>query len=275
MIQFWTNGTKEATVGVLIRNNRLDRGAGDWTQSIFMRNEEVDRKRAGREMYYRDVVITGNLIRNSHAHGITVGETTRLSITQNTLLQASDSPRVEHVTVPAISVSPLSEEVEVERNVGARMPKPSTGWAMSDNLIIQRNFPRAKNYYGSLFTDALATGQVSLHQLQFLPRVAAESLGSPLTRFNPRPNQTVLFVVSRQLTGGITGRHELSLGGAYGPNGQEELTGADVTWYFPDGGRAFGRAIEREFPKGENRVEVSARLASGIEVRSMRTIISE
>ena len=43
MIQFWTNGTDAPTSDVTIRGNLLNSGHGFWTQSIFMRNEEVDR----------------------------------------------------------------------------------------------------------------------------------------------------------------------------------------------------------------------------------------
>ena len=48
MIQFWTSGTDSPSTNIVIRGNVLDSGAGDWTQSIFMRNEVV-RSRPGRK----------------------------------------------------------------------------------------------------------------------------------------------------------------------------------------------------------------------------------
>ena len=60
---------------VIIRGNTLDVGDGDETQSIFMRNDMVDRGFAGEEMFYRNLLIEENVILNNHAHGITVGET--------------------------------------------------------------------------------------------------------------------------------------------------------------------------------------------------------
>ena len=88
MIQFWTNGSDRPTRDVVIRGNTLDIGDGDWTQSIFMRNEEVDNGRAGYEMYYRDITIEDNVIVNGHRHGISVGETDGLVIRGNSVLHA-------------------------------------------------------------------------------------------------------------------------------------------------------------------------------------------
>jgi len=86
MIQFFTTGTKEPSVDVVIRGNVLDIGSGSWTQSIFMRNEVVDLGQASfASMAYRNVTIEDNTIVNGHQWGIYVGETIGLSINQNTL----------------------------------------------------------------------------------------------------------------------------------------------------------------------------------------------
>ena len=47
LIQFWTNKTDRPSTQVTIRGNVLHAGGGAATQSIFMRNEEVDNGRAG------------------------------------------------------------------------------------------------------------------------------------------------------------------------------------------------------------------------------------
>ena len=99
MIQFWTSGTTRPSTNIVIRGNVLNSGRGTWTQSIFIRNEMVDTGRAGDEMFYRDVTIEDNVIYNAHAHGITVGETHRLTIKNNTVLhnRASGDDKLVHV----------------------------------------------------------------------------------------------------------------------------------------------------------------------------------
>lgn len=213
MIQFWTNKTTAPSVGITIRDNILDRGAGSWTQSIFMRNEEVDNKRAGREMFYRDVTITGNVIRNSHLHGITVGETAGLVIANNTLIQAEASPRPLHVTVPGINVTLASENVRIENNIAPRFTENAgkskgfveiggtirDGWAIANNLRVQRNFPRAKDFYTNIFVDALAEGAVPLQKLQRLPSEVSPGhgdVGAPQSHFDPKPAAATVIILS-------------------------------------------------------------------------------
>ena len=91
MIQFWTAGTKSPSKNITIRGNLFDSGIGAYTQTIFMRNELVDQKKAGAEMYYRDVLIEQNVIINAHLHGISLGETDGLTIRNNTLIHNTSS----------------------------------------------------------------------------------------------------------------------------------------------------------------------------------------
>lgn len=145
MIQFWTNGTSNPSVNIVIRNNRLDAGAGWYTQSIFMRNEEVDRSRAGDEMFYRDVLIEGNRIRNAHLHGITTGETHGLVIRDNDLAylaQANPEGKKKGVYIPQIRVSPVSTGVVITGNSADRIELASRnvktwpqGWTVKDNRV--------------------------------------------------------------------------------------------------------------------------------------------
>ncbi|GHE88623.1 hypothetical protein GCM10016455_05950 [Aliiroseovarius zhejiangensis] len=168
MIQFWTNGTNVPSERVTIRDNILDIGMGGWQQSIFIRNEEVDNGRAGREMFYRDFVIQDNYIRNCHLHGITTGEFLGLTIHGNILI-SEQSPNMDYeanayhfdkynarsmMRVPTIRVNPASENVVVTGNAFYGAPeyhdrKPERifdtqtdmgavaldGWTIADNVI--------------------------------------------------------------------------------------------------------------------------------------------
>jgi PKD repeat protein len=159
-IQFWTNGTKRPSTDIVIRNNLLDIGEGDYTQSIFMRNEEVDLGRAGSEMFYRNVLIEQNTIYNDHLHGISVGEAAGVVIRNNSVLHANG--RTEDLTgsvsIPIISVATASTGVTISNNLtsvvsgglqgGVTVPP---GWTITNNLLVQDQIASAPNHYSTLF----------------------------------------------------------------------------------------------------------------------------
>jgi hypothetical protein len=120
MIQFWTTGAKSPTTNILIENNTLDAETGSWTQSIFMRNELADQGEGGLEIWYQNVVIRGNVIRNAHRHGITVGETLGLTIADNQMLwqrEAIQPAQDRDLQLPAISVNERARDVTISGNV--------------------------------------------------------------------------------------------------------------------------------------------------------------
>jgi hypothetical protein len=275
MIQFWTNGTKSPSARVVIRDNILDVAGGNTTQTIFIRNEEVDKGRAGREMLYKDFTITGNLIRNNHVHGITMGEVDGLVITNNTLLQATTPPRHMHVTVPAINVKPTATNVTITNNVSPRLPVPSPDWTMSNNIRIQRNFPRDKDFYGSVFVNALAPGAVPLAELQLLPDLSGQQppIGSALSRFDDRPAEPRLILSSRPASPGPGALQNLDIKAAYGPSGKIDLTGAMAIWDLGGGETKPGLSISHRFAaSGLVSARVVVTLAGGRRIEGARTI---
>lgn len=165
MIQFWTNGTTAPSRAITIRNNVLNSGNGLFTQSIFMRNELVDSGRAGEEMFYRDVTIEGNVIINAHLHGISLGETAGLSITNNSLLRNARSEGKQKnpgLWTPQIRVAPNSTQVTIARNVTSQISgyAQQPDWQVSDNLLIQDRSPGQSGYYDQIF-QAARTGDPS------------------------------------------------------------------------------------------------------------------
>ncbi|MFN4157371.1 MAG: nitrous oxide reductase family maturation protein NosD [Gemmobacter sp.] len=156
MIQFWTNKTTAPSRDIVIRGNLLNSGRGAYTQSIFMRNEEVDRGRAGPEMFYRNVLIEGNFVLNAHLHGITVGETQGLVIRGNTLVRNPASEGKKHnpsLWTPMIRVSPGAERVVIERNVVAKIAgyEGQAGWRVTDNLLVQDRSRAEAAHYSRVF----------------------------------------------------------------------------------------------------------------------------
>lgn len=158
MIQFWTTQTTRISRDIVIRGNILNSGAGYFTQSIFMRNELADTGRAGREMYYRNILIEDNVIINAHLHGITVGETIDLTIRNNTLAQNIGSitgwPRPDdHIWLPTIRVAEDAVGVRIEDNLAWRVigHTGQTGWRVARNLRIQNRSLMDPAHYTQIF----------------------------------------------------------------------------------------------------------------------------
>lgn len=278
MIQFWTNKTKSPSTDVAIRDNYIDIGDGPWTQSIFMRNEEVDNGRAGQEMFYRNITITGNFIRNSHLHGITVGETQGLVIANNTLIQAAESPRVMHVTVPGINIKPTSQNVRIENNIAPRYPEIQAGWTFQNNIKVQRNFPRAPDFYNLFFVDALAPGSAPAASFQVLPGAAAarNGAGSELNRFDERPRTPRLVIATAALAAGRGGEQKLEVTGAYGPSGKLDLSGASTVWKLDQDVVKTGLSVTHRFAKpGMQRAIVTVTLKNGAKIEGGRWLMTE
>ena len=201
MIQFWTNNTSAPSRGITIRNNVLLAGEGDATQSIFMRNDLVDRGKAGREMFYRDVLIEGNVIVNGHLHGISVGETDGLTIRNNTVLRgerfaAAGDRRDRSVTIPQINVNEAATRVTVTGNLAGGLPPGRPGWTVQGNMLVQNVSPTRPGYYHTVFVDAILGDPRVLDSFAYRPGGPADAagIGSPLlapggdrARYRPRP----------------------------------------------------------------------------------------
>ncbi|WP_425102231.1 hypothetical protein [Tropicibacter sp. S64] len=160
MIQFWTMRTKRPTERVVIRRNLLNSGHGPWSQTIFFGNEEVDQKRAGREMFYRDVLIEENVIINAHIHGVRMTHAIGVTIRNNTLIRNRLSVGREKkpgLYVPTIWVNKRCENIEVLRNVAAEVPgaRREGGWDVRDNALIQDRRRGVANHYDALFVNAI------------------------------------------------------------------------------------------------------------------------
>ena len=100
-----------------------------------MRNDVVDKGLAGKEMFYRNVLIEDNRIFNHLTHGITVGETDGLIVRGNSLEAAPldmNNPTTQWfvakwgaqagISVPKINMSPASTGVVLAGNTFAGAP---------------------------------------------------------------------------------------------------------------------------------------------------------
>jgi PKD domain/Right handed beta helix region/Concanavalin A-like lectin/glucanases superfamily len=240
MIQFHTLGTTAASANIKIIDNFLNVGSGSWTQSIFMRNEAVDSGTAGASLFYNNVVIANNVIRNSHVNAIYVGETNNLKIDNNTLLQSKTVADGGTVSAPSITVANRSTTVIVTDNVTPRidpdLASNHAGWLVKNNLIVQRDDASAANFIGKLYSDALDGSNVTIGDLQAVDGsiVNAQHVGSTL---KPLLSATQLggYIVEAEVAGTGHTRHVLDASHVYNALGSIDTRGATATWNFGDG----------------------------------------
>ena len=189
MIQFWTTGTTTPSRDIAIRDNVLNSGKGAYTQSIFIRNELVDQGKAGPEMFYQNVKITGNVIINAHLHGITVGETDGLTIANNTLVQnpASKGPEDNPmVFIPQIRVVATAINVNILRNVAYKMdPTPlRSGWIISKNYAVQNRTRAEGGFYDFIFVNPESGDPSDLTSFAYRPDGPLFGAGSGASRLD-------------------------------------------------------------------------------------------
>lgn len=186
MIQFWTNRTSSPSRNITIRNNVLNSGQGHFTQSIFMRNDMVDRGLAGDEMFYRDLTIENNVIINAHLHGITVGETDNLVIRNNTVVRNARSEgkrKNRALWTPQIRVAETSTDVTIKSNITSKITGQGQqrDWRVEDNLFVQDHSRQQAGFYGLVFgADAVRDPtQPSAFVLKAGSAPARQKVGAP------------------------------------------------------------------------------------------------
>jgi parallel beta-helix repeat protein len=252
MIQFWTSGTTRPSTDIVIRDNILDIGKGEYTQSIFMRNELVDLGQAGQEMYYQNVVIEGNTIVNGHLHGIVVGETAGLTISNNSVLHsdgASTDGADSSVEIPRISVAETSTNVTITQNATSSINgyTDQADWNVSQNAFVQDQDQNAAGWYGDVFVTSTLNTSEGASAIRVIE-------GSLLTQMQAgAPSQLVAakaasldaaFHTTTETAGGNTVQFDAS----YSTGVQSK--GTLYTWDFGDGTTGSGLKVSHTYTDG-------------------------
>jgi hypothetical protein len=279
MIQFWTSNTTEASSNIKIVDNFLNVGDGNKTQSIFMRNELVDHGLAGASMYYQNVVIANNVIRNSQTNAIDIGETNNLKIDNNTVLQAKTAMEGGSVSVPAISVVGASKNVIITDNVTPRLVlgdwADQPGWQVKNNYIAQRDDAKADNFIGKLFSDALDTTNVSIADLQALDGGTLKALNVGATLKPSLPGGALSgYIIDNEVAGTGHTKHTLDVSRIYDAAGAVNTKGALVKWDFGDGTSGSGLVGTHAYSApGSYNAVATVTLANGKTVTVDKTIV--
>ncbi|MDO9640847.1 MAG: right-handed parallel beta-helix repeat-containing protein [Pseudotabrizicola sp.] len=276
MIQFWTTKTERPNRDITIRNNVLNSGLGGYTQSIFMRNEEVDTGRAGAEMYYRNITIEGNVIINAHMHGITVGETDGLIIRNNSVLHnARSDGRRQNVSLwtPQVRVAGTSRNVRIENNVLHKISghERQSDWTVRNNAEVQDRFANQPNHYNALFMAPINGDPRDIGSFRHLPggALAGSGLGAALldnasTAVLPELDLSGLGPAVRTLPDpDRPNRFTFDIAEGSAKTGLD-LTGTRAVWDFGDGSHAEGITVSHTFDKpGLFNVALTLTLADG------------
>lgn len=202
---------------IVIRDNVLDMGSGDWAQSIFMGNGKIVQP-------YQNVLIENNTIYNGHTHGISVSGTDGLTISNNTVL-AVPGALTGGVSIPKISVAGGSTNVTIDQNVVSQISGYSgqSDWNVTDNALVQTH------QYDSVFTYFATGAQDGYNQFGVIPGSIIDILnaGSDLAQQFPLSYDAW---VGTATTGGTT----QPSGGTTQPGGGTTQPGGGTTQ--PDSG---------------------------------------
>ncbi|WP_372836929.1 right-handed parallel beta-helix repeat-containing protein [Puniceibacterium confluentis] len=269
MIQFWTNGTDLPSTDITIRGNRLDIGAGTATQTIFMRNDLVDRGLAGPEMFYRDILIEENVIVNAHAHGITVGETDGLIIRSNSVLHADGANadgRDASVEIPKINVAATSANVTLANNATAAITGWSgqAGWSVADNALVQDQNRAGAGFYGDVFLSSTLSPTEGVHDFRALEGSLLDQLdaGAAITRTLPSTAEASAEFQVVNVAGNAALYH---FDASFSTADMGALpAGTQYLWDFDKGVHGTGAVVEHTFEAGGSyTVELTIGLPDG------------
>lgn len=139
-----------ASSNIVIRDNVLDIGAGDYTQGIWAGHDKANTGNSSH--WHKNVLIENNVLYNAHANGIGFHLSDGLTIRDNTVL-AVDVGISGGIAIPKILVSGGSKNVTIQNNVSEAIVGPAgqSDWKVSNNAYVQNKNPSAPGYYGDEF----------------------------------------------------------------------------------------------------------------------------
>jgi parallel beta-helix repeat protein len=251
MIQMWSDGTTQPTTDVAIRGNVFKLNDAEWgSQSLFLQNRAVDRDGAGDEMFYRNFVITDNVIVNGHKHGIKLGSIDGVHIANNTILRGAVSDGDGILQTPLIDIEPGSRNVTVVRNVMSELRghEGQSDWTVADNVLVQDRDQRQANHYSDMFINPSLGTRSDLPNLQTLPgsEIAALGAGAAMLAYQDTPETLTALIHGTRDAGDWT---SFTFDASYsaGPGGRLSPGTASYHWDFGDGTTAEGMTVTHDY----------------------------
>ena len=196
-----SNGTGSSDI--VIRNNVLDKGAGDLTQSIWAGGDKANYSDPTHWNY--NILIEGNIIYNAQANGIGMYLADGLTITNNTLI-AVPSTQTGGVAIPKIGANG-SKNVTIEYNVTSAIigHNGQADWSVQNNVYIQNTDPTKPSYYDAQFVYHATAAADGYNQFGVIPGSAVDQLGAGSDLVDNYPFDYNSWVGSSSTTVGGTG----------------------------------------------------------------------
>ncbi len=270
-IQFFSGKTGRPSANIKIVDNFLDQGEGIWTQSIFMRNEAVDIYGRGLPLFYKDITIENNVIRNGHQHGITVGQTIGLMIKNNTVITHVQG---DVVSQPTINLYPKSQLVQVIDNLtnGLKITL-EPGWVVNGNYLVQNINPVGPDYIGNIFADPFDKIGTTLDDFKFIPGsiVGTLGVGSTLSKYVGGVSGLILNKATNSLD---PLDQTFDASNLIAAGSKINLAGAKIVWDFGDGNVGTGlKATNSYDAPGVYTATLTITLANGKVISADKTVI--
>lgn len=176
---------------IVIRNNILDMGAGDYTQGIWAGSDGADWEDPNALL--RDVTIEGNFLYNAHTNGIALSLADGLTITNNTLV-AVPREQTGGITIPKIIISSSASNVVIEQNIVSAVvgEEGQSDWSVQNNVYAQNTNPADPVYYDTQFVYYATSQTDGYNQFGVVSGSAADLLnaGSDLADIFPLDYET-------------------------------------------------------------------------------------
>lgn len=272
MIQLWSTGAESNSQDIYIRDNILDSGDGMASQSIFLHNETF--KSTGQQ--YQNIQVTGNVIYNSHTHGISVSHAENVKVLNNTLILNRDAYVLEAggqtQTVPSIWIWGTSKGVEIRNNFASDIVVPS-GSVQTNNHIANYDDPLSPVHISNVFTDPYADDLDVMIDLQVLPGslVQQRGAGSDLLDFDYSPDNPYGLFQSEPGKQLLLNNHSFDVSRVFDESGAMDTSDAKVTWNFGDGNITSSGTKTDHFYRNPGEYDVTAT----IELANGQTIIAD
>ena len=247
MIQLWATNAIIISHDIEISDNILLSGSGAATQTIFLRNEQADQTPNSDTQFYSNISIKNNLIQNGHVHGISVGETNNVEVSNNTLLYDPQShfgdpnasyipPANIRVLLPGITVAKRSRQVVIRNNVAAAIVVAPADAVIAENYLLNYINPRVSEANENLYYGTAGGGALPLAAFLVIPgsAVAPITLGSSLTHHSIRPRESA-FVYRAKKSTIIANQYEFEVLSPYDNLRLKTSIGTKTIWNFGDG----------------------------------------
>ena len=269
MIQIWSKGGENASKNIDIKGNILNSAAGTYTHGIMLKSENGK--------LHQDFVVENNLIYNAFTHGITLNNIKGAAVQNNTVLFNTDTaPDGSGLYIPRIHIGAQMQNATVNDNVTHAIT--GTNWSGSGNLIVQNTNPKAANYYGDLFVNALAGKNATTTDLSVLPGsvIDIKNIGALFSQ----PDSTKLtssgptaLLRSQEGTELQKGTVDFDITKITDGGKPVNTSGAKVTWDFGDGSTGTGLTASHHYTHaGSYTATATVKLSDGTTIISTKSL---